>query len=262
MKRTWINIPAIGWYILGAIASLLIIFVWKDGLNGIRLGMDLAGGVRLTYHIDYTKYEQQFTNDTELQAAKQQARDIITSQIDTRISTLGVSNYEARTELFDGKEHMVIELGGVPDVDQAKNIIGKTVELEFALANDEEASPEQLAQRRAIAQDILEKAKQDPTTLAQTANRSIEAISYYSFSGLAIEELPTIYQDTVSLDGLTPGDVSATVSEGIFQDFPEELASYGYLDQEGYTITRLISTEKVNTINYPQSRWDAVLASK
>jgi hypothetical protein len=72
--------------------------------------MDLAGGVRLSYLIDYSKYEEQFTNDLELQAAKQQARDIITVQVDNRVNQLGVSNYEAYTQIIDNNEYQIIEL--------------------------------------------------------------------------------------------------------------------------------------------------------
>jgi preprotein translocase subunit SecD len=56
--------------------------------------------------------------------------------IDGRISRLGVSDYRSYTQQLNNETQLVVEIGGVVDLDQAKEIIGRTVELEFKLPNE------------------------------------------------------------------------------------------------------------------------------
>jgi preprotein translocase subunit SecD len=86
--------------------------------------------------------------------------DIILKNIDNRISALGVSDYKSYVQNMDNKPYIVVEIGGVADLDQAKEIIGKTVELEFRLPNEVEPSNTEKQQRKSMAQklknDIME----------------------------------------------------------------------------------------------------------
>lgn len=229
-------------YVLGLLVSLVVVFVRQGGLSGIKLGMDLAGGVRLTYLIDYAKYDAQYTDPNELAAAKKTARDIITVQIDNRISQLGVSNYNATTQLIDGKEYMVIELGGVPDIDAAKEVIGKTVELEFGLENDTSDPSAVALQRQSLADSLWEQASEGTSLEQLGKTNGIKGVSYFLLSG-TIEQMPTLYQETDLLSTLSTGAIAPTMAEGIFQDYPDDLEQYGYIDQSGYTITRLVDRE-------------------
>jgi preprotein translocase subunit SecD len=58
------------------------------GRESFRLGMDVAGGSRLTYKADYSKYRLQFPDQFSFNQAKKEAETIILQQIDSRISTL------------------------------------------------------------------------------------------------------------------------------------------------------------------------------
>ena len=67
---------------------------------------------------------------------KKTAQNIILKNIDNRISKLGVSDYSAYIQKLNDGDYLIVEIGGLSDIDQAKALIGKTVELEFKLAND------------------------------------------------------------------------------------------------------------------------------
>ncbi len=82
-----------------------------NGLNYFKKGMDVAGGVRLTYKIDLSKYAEAYPNIAEFNAVTQNAIDIILTNIDARISTLGVSDYSSYIQSLSDGEYLVIEIG-------------------------------------------------------------------------------------------------------------------------------------------------------
>ena len=73
---------------------------------------------------------------------------------------------------------MVVEIGGVADLDQAKEIIGKTVELEFRLQNEDAVTKETIAQRKALAEKIRTEVLTNPTKMIELyANQGAENIA-------------------------------------------------------------------------------------
>jgi len=50
--------------------------------------LDVSGGSRLVYQIDYTKYKQLYTDPAQLSAMKKKIEEIILKNIDKRISAL------------------------------------------------------------------------------------------------------------------------------------------------------------------------------
>lgn len=73
---------------------------------------------------------------------------------------------------------MVVEIGGVADLDQAKEIIGKTVELEFRLQNEDAVTKETIAQRKALAEKIRTEVLANPTKMIELyANQGAENIA-------------------------------------------------------------------------------------
>jgi preprotein translocase subunit SecD len=58
--------------------------------------LDLAGGVRLLYLMDFSQYKQNFKNEAEFNQQRNQVVNIVEKNIDSRISKLGVSDYSAR----------------------------------------------------------------------------------------------------------------------------------------------------------------------
>ena len=123
------------------------------GITHFRKGLDISWGTKLTYKIDYSKYKDLYTSNEFLQV-KKDIEQIILKNIDSRISGLGVSDYVAKTQTIGDETQVVVEIGGVADLDQAKEIIGKTVELEFRLQNEDAVTEETIAQRKALAEKI------------------------------------------------------------------------------------------------------------
>lgn len=87
-----------------------------------RLGLDLQGGVRLTYELDMKSIPA-----SERQAAFESAREII----DKRINYFGVTEPTIQTLKVGDTYRIVVELPGVTDVSSAVDLIGRTAQLTF-----------------------------------------------------------------------------------------------------------------------------------
>jgi preprotein translocase subunit SecD len=88
----------------------------------MHLGLDLQGGVQLLYQIDASKA----TSKTPLQIQSETV-DLITRRVDD----LGVSEPLIQGTKIGSDYGVLVGLPGVKDIDQAKNIIGKTAQLRF-----------------------------------------------------------------------------------------------------------------------------------
>jgi len=173
--------------------------ITSDGISQFSKGMDIAGWVRLTYNIDLSKYEQIYTNEQELFEVVRGVEDIILQNIDKRVSALGVSDYSSYIQSLDDGKFVVVELWWVSDLDQAKEIIGKTVELEFKLPY-EGTWEDQVVQRQLFAEDILKNVVANPSTfqLEALANQG-DNVVYHTYSGATLDELPDFYQQNPDL---------------------------------------------------------------
>lgn len=100
---------------------------------------------------------------------KQNVETIILKNIDRRISALGVSDYRSYIQIMNDEHYVVIEIGGISDLDEAKEVIGRTVELEFKLPNETEPTLEQIAQRRQLAQSLFAQVQANPDNFATLA---------------------------------------------------------------------------------------------
>ncbi len=130
----------------------------------VRLGLDLQGGTQLDYRIDLRGV-----------AEKDQSAVVegIKKVIERRVNTVGVSEpniYESRA----GEEtHVVVELAGIKDIDQAKRIVGKVIQLEFKEENTEMGENEKaLIKEKAYA--FLEKIKNQPDKFELENNKIFE----------------------------------------------------------------------------------------
>lgn len=162
--------------------------------------MDVAWWVKLTYKVDFLKYDQLYKDATEREAAKKRAVAIILKNIDKRVSSLWVSDYVARQQLIDWNIFIVIEIGGIYSLDAAKAIIGKTVELEFKVPSDWASNKSELtAERASFARDIFAQIKTAPEKLEQIVlGREAEEVYAQAYSGADIDLLPLVYQNNRS----------------------------------------------------------------
>lgn len=86
------------------------------------LGLDLQGGLRVTLEVEPQPGQEVTDDDVEI------ARDII----ERRVAGIGVTEPQVRTETAgDGTRRIVVEVPGVSDQDQVRELVGSTGQLQF-----------------------------------------------------------------------------------------------------------------------------------
>ena len=122
-----------------------------NGINklNIKLGLDLQGGIHLEYKADTSKL-----SGTQVDVAMQSLQDVI----QRRVNAFGVAEPIIYTTKSGSDRRIVIELAGVKDINQAKDLIKETPLLEFKV---EGPTPQP------IPQDVLDKENQQAQQKAQ-----------------------------------------------------------------------------------------------
>ena len=122
------------WILAGIIAITIIagLVVWPSGptffgRKSMKLGLDLRGGVQLTYTLDTSQLGDK---------TPEQAQRGVIDVINRRINTLGVAEPVIQGTNVGGKPGVLIELPGVSDVEKAKSLIGQTAQLVFKELDD------------------------------------------------------------------------------------------------------------------------------
>ncbi len=118
----------------------------------INLGLDLQGGVHLVYEADMSNIKKE-------DAGK--ALEGIQDVIETRVNAYGVSEPVVQTSKTGNDYRLIVELAGVKDIEEAKNMIKETPFLEFKKESDEvqQLSEEQRLQVEELNKKTREKAE-------------------------------------------------------------------------------------------------------
>ncbi len=216
--------------------------------------MDIAGGVRLTYKVDFSKYEQIYAIQSERDLAKRQAISVILKNIDNRISALGVSDYSARQQNIGNETFLVIEIGGVHSIETAKEIIGKTVELEFKVPAKESEKNTLIAERKTMANDLFTQIKADPSNIENIAG-SKEGNEVYltELDNRDFDTLSTLYSDKKD-SFLTAKSGDVIQSEGIYIDS----TSTGGEPIEGYGLIKINSVQNTQSDSITTDKFTSV----
>jgi protein-export membrane protein SecD len=114
----------------------------------INLGLDLQGGTHLDYRVDTSKIP---TADVDKVVSG--VREVI----ERRVNKLGVAEPNIFESRVGDERHIVVELAGIKDIEEAKAIVGKTIQLEFKEQN-KEVDPNEKNQITQKANDFLDKA--------------------------------------------------------------------------------------------------------
>jgi len=224
------------WYWIIVILSLFVVlFVWRtvDSTNGtssftitptgyteFKKWMDIAWWVRLYYKIDLSTYKEVYTDPAEYSAVTRNIQNIILQNIDWRVSKLWVSDYESKIQTLEDGQYVVIDLWWVNDLNQAKAIIGKTVELEFKTPYQGDWS-DVAAWRQSLAEEILKQASATPDEMNAIASAKwSEWVFYQNYESATLEILPQIYQDNPDLLLEREWSVYPTVTQGIYSVVP------------------------------------------
>ncbi len=223
--------------------------ITSNGVSHFRKGLDVSGGTKLVYKISYDKYEKVYTNPTELAAIKKTIETIIMKNIDSRISKLGVSDYKAYVQNLDDQNYIVVEIGGIADLDQAKELIGKTLELEFKLQNPEEPTKTTIAARKLLANQVLTEITKDPENIQKMLEgRMSENIYHTIYTGNTLAELPDLYKTNPKLlDDAQTGKIYGLIEGNyttIYQQGDSALTQGTGVRLDGYTMFRVLDKKQ------------------
>lgn len=105
----------------------------RDG--ELKLGLDLQGGTRLALQADMGPIATQ-DRDQALESAK--------NVIERRVNLFGVSEPVVQSAKVGDDYRVIVELPGIRDVNQAKDLVGRTAQLQFREYIDASASANQL----------------------------------------------------------------------------------------------------------------------
>ncbi len=166
----------------------------------VTLGLDLQGGTQLDYRIDLRNArakneDDDLNNDVRINDVIEGVR----ATIDRRVNSLGVSEPNIYLSKVADEDHIIVELAGIKDVDEAKATVGKTIQLEFkeqkdALDIDERDVIE------ANAKSILENATAadaDFDALGKSTETSDGKIGYRPEAKRWKSELPDHYKEVL-----------------------------------------------------------------
>ncbi len=222
-------------------------FAW-DAVTNFRKWLDISGGTRLTYRISYDNYEQTYSGNTQaLAEIKKTVENIILKNIDGMISQLWVSDYRSFTQQLDNETQIVVEIWWVADLDQAKELIGKTVELQFKLPNENEWSDEEKNERKIIAENLYNDLLNNSDKFEAIAGaRESENILYNKYEWVTFSQLPTVYQNNLEvLNGTQEWKVSPIMTwKYYYYQYQDQDWNPQTIDMDGYTFFHLISKEQ------------------
>jgi len=92
------------------------------GREGLRLGLDLAGGSYLVYQADLSGIEPD-NRDEIMEGVK--------GVIERRINALGITESTVQIQKHEGEYSIVIQIPGIADIEKAKEMVGLFTVLEF-----------------------------------------------------------------------------------------------------------------------------------
>jgi len=92
------------------------------GREGLRLGLDLAGGSYLVYQADLTQIEP---------GSEADIMEGVKGVIERRINALGITEPIIQLQKQEGEYNIAIQLPGIADIEKAKEMVGLFTLLEF-----------------------------------------------------------------------------------------------------------------------------------
>jgi len=117
MSKTTKNFISVGFVLLVLVVLYTCVFVFD---LKPRLGLDLKGGVSIVYEAKGVKIDEGVLNKT-------------VEKIRDRVDRLGVAEPEITRQ---GSRNVAVQLPGIHDPERAKQIIGKTAQLQFRLVTE------------------------------------------------------------------------------------------------------------------------------
>lgn len=183
-----------------AFAGLLSYF---DATTELKLGLDLKGGTQLDYSIDLTNVAE---------ADQSQLVEGVKEVIRRRVDSLGVSEPNIYVSNIGNEYHVIVELAGITDLEEAKGIVGKTIQLEF---KEEEPNPDNSAQVAWAAEASSAflssvNAGEDFKTLGESEEKKNSSeVKFSPYEDTAVTSLPQDIQ--TAIEGKSAGQIIGPV---------------------------------------------------
>ena len=218
-------------------------FLQKIALDkDYSLGLDLQGGSQLDFKIDLREVEEK-DHKTVL--------DGILQVINKRVNSLGVNEPNIYLSNIGPEKHIVVELAGIKDINEAKNTVGKTIQLEFKEENLE-VDPKITEERKTIFDGIYQSVSQNVENFQIIGEQESKANSeFVNFSEINDQKIDDIFIDDVK--NLVQNQEIGTVSK-----LNNELSlglenSLRPVVQQGFLATKLIDrSEREVETNIPK----------
>lgn len=221
----------------GEVQKQILPFLPKEiTAQKINLGLDLQGGSQLDYKVDLRNVPEKDRNNIV---------DGIISVIQKRVNGLGVSEPNIYSSQVGDESHVIVELAGIKDLDEAKKIVGKTIQLEFKEQRTE-PDPTYAAKVKDEANIALEKTKtaEDFKIFGEGEAQSNPGKVIYTESPdwQFKEQLPEGLSDAVLR--LSPGEITDSLIETSGE---YNLDESGNLTQmSGYNIVKLLDKQTID----------------
>ncbi len=176
-------------------------------------GLDLQGGIHLEYKADVSQVEDAKVSDA-LSAAE--------AVIERRVNAFGVGEPLVQLSRSGTEHHIIVELPGIKDIEQAKSMIKETPFLEFREPAGEEAErqfDEFNAETKRQAEGVLERAKKGEDFAKLATEFSQDPGSKDKGGDLDFAKKGTFvpqFDDVVFGDALKNGEVYPSLVESPF----------------------------------------------
>lgn len=181
----------------------------------ITLGLDLQGGTQLDYRIDLKNaYEKNADEDPDNDVRIHDIIEGVRTTIERRVNGLGVSEPQIYLSSIAGEQHIIVELAGIKDIEEAKKTVGKTIQLEFKEPKTEVEKDER-EKIDAEAASVLQRVQAegaDFKAIGDVVRTSDKKVDFRAEKTDFVSELPERYKEI--LPKLTAGKVHNAVIEG------------------------------------------------
>lgn len=202
--------------------------------QNINLGLDLQGGSQLDYKIDLSNVEE---------SDHDQIVEGILEVINERVNRLGVSEPNIYLSNVGDERHVIVELAGVKDLDEAKDQVGKTIQLEFKTESEATENDNlDVVKENAETFKVELEESDDFTSVAKLeAAADPTHVVYDTKSGLFEDQI----QGDILLDRLKSLSVGEYTSEYFEDTLGFAIVGERIVQNEGYTFVKLNNKEEV-----------------
>lgn len=166
------------------------VLAYMDQTTDLKLGLDLKGGTQLDYAVDLSAVDA---------ADKDQIVEGVKEVIRRRVDSLGVSEPNIYVSNIADQYHIVVELAGITDLEEAKATVGKTIQLEFKEENLNPEDAEQVEWATDAANAFLARvqAGEDFLTVAEKEDSNPKHDEDISYEEVELTDISTL-ETTVS----------------------------------------------------------------